>query len=202
MKTAQYVERTQAPRPTEPHQTAAERQFEIAQAMARLKSKIEARSHRRAPTRLQKSSFEATVRPNPPSPKLRREQTKWLARVYEFQSRKQPSPTEQQLSLDIEHKLSWVLQHRRIFPLDINSASAALLLRVPGFGPKSTQRILEARAFRRLRLSDLIRMNIPLERAKFFITAEEGNPFLRSPESLKSAQIGTPSRQQLALFEA
>lgn len=74
-------------------------------------------------------------------------QTDWLLRVYGF------SPAEVELALGIEGNLGLqkdpkqVIAQRQpwLFPLDINEAGYEELLRVPGIGPVSAQRILEAR---------------------------------------------------------
>lgn len=36
------------------------------------------------------------------------------------------------LDLDLDPKLAWTLQHRGVFPLNVNSATREMLLRVPG----------------------------------------------------------------------
>ena len=42
-------------------------------------------------------------------------------------------------------KLAWALRHRRSFPVDLNTRRAKMLLRMPGLGQRSVERILRAR---------------------------------------------------------
>ena len=49
------------------------------------------------------------------------------------------------MPLEIDPKLAWALQHRALFPVDVNTASREMLLRVPGMGVKSVARVLAAR---------------------------------------------------------
>ena len=46
------------------------------------------------------------------------------------------------LDLKIDPKLTWALSHRAGFPVDVNTAPRERLLRVPGFGTRSVERIL------------------------------------------------------------
>lgn len=177
------VQRTESElaRPNSPKASLAQRQHEIAVAMARLKAKIQARSEERTQReRPRRKVPSPALTPTMLTPDRRRQQVSWLAKVYEFQTRRTLHDTDPQLHLDIDPKLYWILRHQRIFPLDVNEATPALLLRVPGFGVKATQRILEARKFRRLRFADLARMKVPLDRAKYFIKTDEPNPYLNS----------------------
>ena len=48
------------------------------------------------------------------------------------------------LDLDIDPKLAWALAHRDRFPVDLNRAPQELLLRVPGLGVRSVQRLVQA----------------------------------------------------------
>ena len=59
------------------------------------------------------------------------------------------------LDLAIDPKLAWALRNRERFPVDVNRADRELLLRVPGLGVKSVNRILASRRQRTLRLDDL-----------------------------------------------
>jgi putative DNA modification/repair radical SAM protein len=85
--------------------------------------------------------------PTPPIREHRLYQTDWLLRVYGF------SPQEVELalnetgnlSLKKDPKLTIAEKQPWLFPLDINKASYDELLRVPGIGPISAQRIVEVR---------------------------------------------------------
>ncbi len=60
------------------------------------------------------------------------------------------------LRLDVDPKQAWADLHLREAPVEINTADRALLLRVPGIGPKSADRILQAR--RQGRITDLAQL--------------------------------------------
>lgn len=52
---------------------------------------------------------------------------------------------EGNLPLDLDPKMSFALNNLHLFPLEINKASHKELLRVPGIGPASARRIIQAR---------------------------------------------------------
>lgn len=57
-----------------------------------------------------------------------------------------------------------------IFPVEVNTAGKEELLRVPGIGPKSAIRILQARRSQSLGMAELKRIGVVLKRAQYFIT--------------------------------
>ena len=67
-------------------------------------------------------------------------------------------------------KCDWALRHLEEFPVEINRASYQTLLRVPGIGVKSAQRIVKARRLGSLDFPDLKRIGVVLKRALYFIT--------------------------------
>ena len=101
----------------------------------------------------------------------------WLIRNYGFAAHEVTQGLDGgDLDLDKDPKLAWAIRHRRLFPVDINRASKSLLLRIPGIGVRNVQRILNIRRFHRIRLEDLVRLNIALARAKWFIVTADHNP--------------------------
>ena len=70
----------------------------------------------------------------------------------------------------LDPKEDWAVRHLEQFPVEINRASYELLLRVPGIGVRSAQRIVAARRSARLRFEDLKRIGVVLKRALYFIT--------------------------------
>ena len=58
----------------------------------------------------------------------------------------------------------------------MNTASRADLLRVPGIGPKSALRIVQARRLQRLGMPELKRIGVVLKRAQYFITCSGHTP--------------------------
>ena len=70
----------------------------------------------------------------------------------------------------VDPKCDWALRHLEQFPVEIETASYARLLRVPGIGPKSASRITHARRYGRLDFASLKKMGVVLKRAHYFIT--------------------------------
>jgi predicted DNA-binding helix-hairpin-helix protein len=56
------------------------------------------------------------------------------------------------------------------FPIDINKANLQLILRVPGIGVLSAQKIVSARKFGKLNWEQLKKIGVSVNRAKYFIT--------------------------------
>ena len=71
-------------------------------------------------------------------------QADWLMRFYGFTAGELTAEHSPQLDLAIDPKLAWALQHRGDFPLDLNAAPREMLLRVPGIGVRSVDRIVAA----------------------------------------------------------
>jgi putative DNA modification/repair radical SAM protein len=112
---------------------------------------------------------------------LRREnrlyQADWLLRFYGFDLGEIVAGGENgMLALDIDPKLAWALKHRERFPLDVNRASREELLRVPGFGVRTVDRILSSRRVRSLRLDDLARLKAPLHKVRPFVVLPDHRP--------------------------
>ena len=100
-------------------------------------------------------------------------QADWLMRFYEFDAKELALDATGNMDLSMDPKLAWALQHREQFPMDVNLATREQLLRVPGMGVKSVDRIIQARRHRRLRMDDLARLRLPLGKiAPFIVTAD------------------------------
>lgn len=97
-------------------------------------------------------------------------QADWLLRFYGFSASELLDETAPNFNTLIDPKCSWALRHKEHFPIEINSAPYAMLLRVPGLGVRSAQKIVAARRYTKLRFEDLKKMRISLKRAKYFIT--------------------------------
>lgn len=137
-------------------------------------------------------------------PPLQREhrlyQADWLLRFYDFQLDEITSVTaDGNLDLEVDPKLAWALVHREVFPLDVNRASRELLLRVPGFGVKTVNRILSTRRHRALRYEDLIRMGASMKKARSFVTAGGWSPGGLT-DSIDLRARFAPPPEQLTLF--
>jgi putative DNA modification/repair radical SAM protein len=124
-------------------------------------------------------------------------QADWLMRFYGFDAEEIVDGSAGMLPLDIDPKLAWALRHRDRFPLDVNRASREELLRVPGFGTRTVERILTTRRSSAIRLADLARLNVPRNKALPFIVLRDHRP---STAALDSAELRArlqPKPQQL-----
>lgn len=77
----------------------------------------------------------------------------------------------------MDPKCDWALRHLELFPIEINRADYATLLRVPGIGVKSAKRIVAARRTAILDFDDLKKIGVVLKRAVFFITCNGKNRY-------------------------
>ena len=139
-------------------------------------------------------------------------QADWLLRFYGFQADELLSEAQPNFNDQIDPKCDWALAHLEQFPVEVSRADYALLLRVPGIGPKSAQRIVKARRQGRLDYTSLKRMGVVLKRAVYFITCEGRQMYpLRMDEdfilhnllSSERNERGTAgvSYRQLSLFD-
>ena len=99
-------------------------------------------------------------------------QADWLMRFYGFQVGEIVNPDNPHLDMDIDPKLSWALRNLQIFPVDINKADYQLILRIPGVGVGSAQKIVAARKFSSLNWDHLKKIGLSLNKAKHFITCQ------------------------------
>lgn len=110
----------------------------------------------------------------PGGPPLLREhrlyQADWLLRYYQFSVDELLSEDRPDFNIYLDPKCDWALRHLEQFPVEINRASYRTLLRVPGIGYKSAERIVKARRTATLDFSDLKKIGVVLKRALYFIT--------------------------------
>ena len=66
-------------------------------------------------------------------------------RKYGFGDSEIPLDEAGNLFLEVDPKEAWARKHPEFFPLDVNRAYKSELLRVPGFGPVTVNRILGLR---------------------------------------------------------
>ena len=136
-------------------------------------------------------------------------QADWLIRFYGF-AHDEIVPADDanpggMLSLDIDPKLAWALSNRAQFPVNINTAPRAMLLRIPGLGVQSVKRILQARRVRQVRLDDLQRMHVPLKKVMPFVLLPNHQPgktldATSLPLHMHMLQLASPAPVQHALF--
>jgi putative DNA modification/repair radical SAM protein len=98
-------------------------------------------------------------------------QADWLLRFYGFKAEEILENNEANLPFDIDPKTAWALRHPDFFPVDIERAEYAELLRVPGIGVTGAGRIVATRRSGRIAPEDLSRMGIVMKRARYFLSA-------------------------------
>jgi len=153
----------------------------------------------------------------PGGPPLLREhrlyQADWLMRYYGFAAGELLTEKRPNFNAVLDPKCDWAVHHMELFPVEVLKADYFLLLRVPGIGPKSAKRIVEARKGSLLTFEDLKKIGVVLKRAQYFITcAGKTLGYLRLdeeyvmqslmlneklPKDLKDALYG----RQMSLFE-
>ena len=129
-------------------------------------------------------------------------QADWLVRFYEFEARELTTNDAPNLDLAIDPKLAWALHNRHLFPVDLNKAPRQLLLRVPGIGTKSVDRILKVRRWHKIRLEDLPRLHLSLKKVLPFIVAADHNSAALALDGDALADRFVPANRQLDLFSA
>ena len=97
-------------------------------------------------------------------------QADFLLRFYGFEARELLSEKHPNFNVFLDPKADWALQHLELFPMEINRVSYEMLLRIPGIGVKSAQRIVRARRNGRLDFEHLKKIGVVLKRALYFIT--------------------------------
>lgn len=153
----------------------------------------------------------------PGGPPLLREhrlyQADWLLRFYGFRAEELMDEKHPFFNIMLDPKEDWALRHLDQFPVEINRAPLEVLLRVPGVGVKSAQRIVAARRSASLSFRDLKKIGVVLKRALYFITCSgrmmypvkmEEDYIVRNLTSEKDrVQFGSDgmSYRQLSLFD-
>ncbi|MBQ9330049.1 MAG: putative DNA modification/repair radical SAM protein [Oscillibacter sp.] len=137
-------------------------------------------------------------------------QADWLLRFYGFRAEELLDRAHPDFDPRVDPKCSWALRHPEFFPVEVNTADYETLLRVPGVGVTSAQRILNARRVGRLRPEQLRRLGVVMKRAQYFLTASgrmaEGLRFsqdslLRQLIAVEQPLLPQPEMVQLSLFD-
>lgn len=100
-------------------------------------------------------------------------QADWLLRFYGFDAEELLDEKHPYFNPYVDPKCNWALNHMEMFPIEVNRATKETLLRVPGIGTRSVQRILVARRVGPLGFEDLKRLGVVLKRAQYFITCKD-----------------------------
>lgn len=97
-------------------------------------------------------------------------QADWLLRFYGFHADELLTRDEPNFDSQIDPKCNWAIRHLDQFPVEVNTASYDMLLRVPGIGPTGVKKIMSARRYSKVNFDMLKKMHITLKRARYFIT--------------------------------
>lgn len=129
-------------------------------------------------------------------------QADWLLRFYGFALAELTPPDQPDLPLAQDPKLTWALRHREFFPVDLNRAPREALLRVPGIGVRNVSRLLDIRRLHELRLEDLARLRISMEKVKYFVVTADHNPDAARIDAERLPARVPADSSQLLLFSA
>ena len=144
---------------------------------------------------------DTTSRLPPVRPPLMREhrlyQADWLMRFYGF-AHDEITVEGVDLDLDIDPKLAWALRNRGDFPVDLNTAEREALLRVPGLGVRSVERMIDIRRYKQLTLEDVKRLTRRLDKLKPFIVTADWRPGALTDKADLRTRLAPPT--QLSLF--
>ncbi len=129
----------------------------------------------------------------------------WLLRFYGFKVDELFNGERRNLDIEIDPKLAWALEHRELFPVDVNRAPRELLLRIPGIGVKTVERMIRTRRHTRLTAQDLKRLRVAWNRASLFVVAADHVPksLELEAERLRDRFVAPPQPErqtQLTLF--
>ncbi len=100
-------------------------------------------------------------------------QADWLMRFYGFRADEIVDDAHPDLDLEIDPKLAWALRHPEAFPVDVNRADPAMIVRVPGIGTKSAAMIVAARRHSRITSETLKKIGVVMKKAQYFITCNQ-----------------------------
>ena len=139
-------------------------------------------------------------------PPLKREnrlyQADWLMRFYQFGVDEIVTENAPDLDPDLDPKLAWALRNPEFFPLDLMRAEYWQILRVPGIGLKSAERIIAARRHTRLDETHLKKIGVVMKRARYFISNTGSRPGFRAPEPLFTIHEAGPAYLRRLLGDA
>jgi putative DNA modification/repair radical SAM protein len=128
-------------------------------------------------------------------------QADWLLRHYGY-AEDEIVTDGGMLSLRVDPKLAWALAHPQRFPVDVNRAPREMLLRVPGLGPKSVDRLLAARRVRSLRRGDVERLATASARVLAFVQLPDHRPRDDAAGALLRERTPDTAPRQASLFDA
>lgn len=125
-------------------------------------------------------------------------QADWMMRFYGFEANEIVTGADGLLDLAIDPKLAWALANRDAFPVDINAAPREVLLRIPGLGVKTVDKVVIARRQRLLGLDDLARLTRSIEKCRPFVITRDWRPVALADADIDARM--RPPAEQLELF--
>jgi predicted DNA-binding helix-hairpin-helix protein len=134
-------------------------------------------------------------------------QADWLLRFYGYSIDELTDVTNNEhsqgmLSLDVDPKLAWAINHRESFPVDLNRADLENILRVPGIGVINARRLVAQRKVAAIRFKDLGKLRLPIEKLKYFVTTVDHKPKFAQLEAASMLQLFTAQKsRQMSLFD-
>jgi predicted DNA-binding helix-hairpin-helix protein len=132
-------------------------------------------------------------------------QADWLMRFYGFTFSELLDDKRPSLDLSLDPKSEWALRNRDIFPVELDRADYETLLRVPGIGVRSAQRLAAARREGPLCFELVSRLGVVLSRARYFVTCGGKSLVMKDysfPELRRRLGSGDERFGQLYLFDA
>lgn len=99
-------------------------------------------------------------------------QADWLLRFYGFKADELLNESNSNFDTELDPKSDWALRNLHLFPVEVNRTDISVLLRIPGIGVRSAQKIVAARRVGQLSYDSLKKMGVVLKRARYFITCQ------------------------------
>jgi predicted DNA-binding helix-hairpin-helix protein len=103
-------------------------------------------------------------------------QADWLIRHYGFQATELTTTSEPNLPANVSPKLAWALRHPEGFPVDVNAAPRERLLRIPGIGYRTVERLLRIRRHHKITVGDLMKLRVRISEARHFVITADSRP--------------------------
>ena len=137
-------------------------------------------------------------------------QADWLLRLYGFRAAELLDETQPDFNPQLDPKCNWAIRHLEQFPVEIMRADYEMLLRVPGIGLTSAQRILSARRVGAIHWEDLPKLGVVVKRAQYFLLCggkmQNGLSFspatmIKQLEQLERRLLPASESEQLSLFD-
>ena len=124
-------------------------------------------------------------------------QADWLLRFYKFSAGELLDDEHPDFDMELDPKCDWALRNLHLFPVEVNRCSYEMLLRVPGIGVKTANRIMTARRVCSLSYDNLKKIGVVFKRARFFITCQ-GKYFGEKsihPNIIRTNLLAEPSKK-------